>query len=93
LALALTNEDGQFESPIAVVVPDAEESQSPEGANMPYTPVNLYAYLSKYNAIDVNNIQVFPGVTAVQDLRLVPQSEYPSQGDQTQVIDTPPQNL
>lgn len=92
LAMRLTDRNGLIE-PIEIPVPARSESQSPDPGELPFTSVDLYAHLSGYEQVDAENLQVFAGVTTVQDLEMIPLSEFPDVWDKTEVFDTPPQNL
>ena len=90
--MRLTDRNGQI-TPIEVPVPDLAESQSPDPGERPFAIVNLYARLRGYEQIEAENLQVFAGTTTDQNLEMIPLSELPSQWDQTEIFDTPPQNL
>ena len=92
VAMRLTDRSGKI-TPIAIPVPDKAESQSPEPSERPYTVVNLYARLNGYEQTEAENLQVFAGTTTIQNLEMIPLSEFPDQWDQTMIFDTPPQNL
>lgn len=92
LAMRLTDRNGLIE-PIEIPVPERSESQTPDPGEMPFTSVDLYAHLSGYEQVDAENIQVFADVTTVQDLEMIPLSEFPDAWDKTEIFDTPPQNL
>ena len=92
IAMRLTDRSGKI-TPIPIPVPERSESQSPDPAERPFSIVNLYARKAGYEQIEVENLQVFAGVTTLQELELVPLSELPDQWDQMIVFDTPPQNL
>ena len=74
-------------------VPDKSESQEPEAGEKPYTTVNLYARLKGYEQIEAENLQVFADTITNQNLEMIPLSEFPNQWDQTEIFNTPPQNL
>ena len=84
IAMRLTNRNGRID-PIAIPVPDTGE--------IPFTAVNLYARLSHYEQIEIERLQVFANTTTTQDLEMIPLSELPSAWDQTEIFDTPAQNL
>ena len=92
IALRLTDRSGRID-PIAVPVPDRSLSQSPDPGQRPYTQVNLYARGSGFEQIEIEELQVFAGTTTDQDLEMIPLSELPDRWDQTEIFDTPPQNL
>ena len=92
LALALTDRSGRIE-PVALPVPDPAASQSPNTGQPGFATVNLQARLQGYEQIGVTGLQVFPGITTVQDLEMIPLSELPSQWGKAERFITPPQNL
>lgn len=92
IAMRLTNRNGRID-PIEIPVPDRSESQAPDPAERPYALVNLYANRRSYEQIESENLQVFAGITTLQNLEMIPLSELPGSWDQTAVFDTPPQNL
>ena len=92
LALALTDRSGRIE-PVALPVPDPSASQSPNTGQTGFATVNLRARLRGYEQIDIKQLQVFPGITTIQDLEMIPLSELPSRWGKTENFDTPPQNL
>ena len=92
IAARLTDRSDQI-VPIEIPVPDRAASQSPDPGEIPYTTVNLYARLRGYEQIENKNLQVFPGITTNQNLAMIPLSELPGKWNQTEVFDTPAQNL
>ena len=92
IALRLTDQNGQIQ-PVEIPVPDRSESQSPDPPERPFATVNLYAHKKGFERIEAENLQVFAGITTVQDLMLIPLSELPDYWDQSELFDTPPQNL
>jgi len=92
IAMRLTNRSGQI-VPVEIPVPDLQESQSPDPPERPYAIVNLYAHLRGYEQIEAENLQMFANTVTRQDLMMIPLSELPSQWSQTEIFDTPPQNL
>ncbi len=93
IALRLTNRSGFLDIPVEVQVPDAAASQSPNSGVIPFAVVNLYARLNNYEAIEIENLQIFPNTTTLQNLEMIPLSELPQSWNQSEVFDTPPQNL
>ena len=93
VALRLTNRNGMLDAPIEVTVPDLSESQSPNTGAIPFAVVNLYARLENYEAIEIENLQIFANTTTVQDLEMIPLSELPDRWNKLEIFNTPPQNL
>lgn len=92
IAMRLTDRNGLI-PPIEVPVPDRAESLEPEPGEKPFTSVNLYARLKGYEQVESENLQVFADTTTIQDLEMIPLSELPDQWDQSEIFNTPPQNL
>lgn len=93
IALRLTNRNGLLDVPIKIETPDVNSGQSPNTGIIPFTVVNLYARLSGFEAIEIENLQIFPGTTTVQNLEMIPLSELPQSFNKLEVFDTPSQNL
>ena len=49
--------------------------------------------LTDRKQIEAENLQVFADTTTNQNLEMIPLSEFPNQWDQTEIFNTPPQNL
>jgi len=93
IALRLTNRSGLLDVPIAIEVPDLSSGQSPNTGVIPFATVNLYARLRDYEAIEIENLQIFPDITTLQNLEMIPLSEFPQKWNKLEVFDIPPQNL
>jgi len=93
IALRLTNRNGALDAPVALQVPDTESSQTPNTGVIPFALVNLYARRNGYEAIEIENLQIFPGTTTLQNLEMIPLSEFPNSWNKLEVLNTPPQNL
>ena len=93
IALRLTNRSGFLDEPIPIEVPDLTASQTPNTGIIPYTRVNLYARLSDYEAIEIENLQIFANTTTLQNLEMIPLSELPDSWNKLEIFDTPQQNL
>ena len=92
IAMRLTDRSGRI-TPIEIPTPALADSQSPGSPEAPFTAVNLYARLLGYEQIEIENLQVFDDTVTLQNLQMIPLSELPSQWDQAEIFDTPPQNL
>ena len=93
IALRLTNRSGFLDDPIEIDVPDLSASQTPNTGVIPYAVVNLYARIRNYEAIEIENLQVFSGITTLQNLAFIPLSELPNNWNKLEIFNTPPQNL
>ncbi len=93
IALRLTNRSGALDTPVEIEVPNLAESQSPNTGAIPFAVVNLYARLENYEAIEIENLQIFANTTTVQNLEMIPLSELPNSWNKLEIFNTPPQNL
>ena len=92
IALRLTDRNGQIR-PVEVPTPELSESQSPGAAQKPFTSVNIRAQTPGYEQIEAENVQVFADTVTWQELEMIPLAELPAAWDETEVFDTPAQNL
>lgn len=92
IAMRITDRNGQI-TPIEIPVPNLAASQKPDSGESPFTRVNIYARLSGYEQIENENVQVFADTTTSQNLEMIPLSELPNAWDQSELFNTPPQNL
>ena len=92
IAMRITDRNGRIR-PIPIPVPDKSESLSPNPPERPYTVVNLYARKNGYEQIESENLQVFADTTTNQNLLMIPLAEFPELWGQTEIFNTPPQNL
>lgn len=92
IAMRLTGRSGLTE-PVAIPTPDRTDSEAPEMKARPFTDLTVHAWKSGFEQVTARNVQVFSGVTTVQNLEMVPLSELPDRWDENVLYDTPPQNL
>ena len=93
IANRLTNRNGLLDAPIPITVPDRSESLQPSAGSVPFTKINLYARLEGYEEIEVENVQLFADTITVQNLEMIPLSEFPENRNLAEIFDTPEQNL
>ena len=93
IAMRLTNRSGTLDAPVEISVPDVTAGQTPDTGVLPFTDVNLYARLENFEAIEIENLQVFPGTLTIQDLSMIPLAELPDSWNKLEIFNTPPQNL
>ena len=91
LSLQLTDESGFTES-VRIDTPPPENSQSPEQPRG-WTPVRIAVSHPMYDSIIVNTVQVFPGVTTVQEMVMVPRGARPTDPAQSEQFTSPDQEL
>ena len=94
ISVQVTDQNGLVR-PITLNTPDVGESTAPEeqGAQRPYALCNIWAEHPGYAMLQVENVQVFPGVETVQDMELVPlgEDEYSLEKREQRIVT--PQNL
>ena len=93
IAMRLTNRSGLLDTPIPITVPDLEAGQSPNTGIIPFSTVNLYARKNGFEEIFIENAQVFPDTVTLQNLELIPLSEFPHQWNKGEQFETQVQNL
>ncbi len=74
-------------------MPDLASSQTPNTGVIPFAIVNLYARLNNYEAVEIENLQIFANTTTLQNLEMIPLSELPKAWNKLEIFNTPPQNL
>lgn len=93
IAARLTNKSGQLDTPISITVPDISAGESPDTGIVPYTDVNIFARKQNFEQTESESVQVFPQITTVQNVELIPLSELPEDWNKTEIFKTPAQNL
>lgn len=93
IAARLTNKSGQLDTPIAVTVPDISAGETPDTGIIPYADVNIFSRRADYEQVESENVQVFPQITTVQNIELIPLSDLPEDWNKTEIFKTPAQNL
>ncbi len=93
IAMRLTNRSGLLDEPIQISVPDLSASLTPNTGIIPFTVVNLYARSENFEAIEIENLQIFPDTITLQNLEFIPLSEFPDSWNKVEIFQTPAQNL
>ena len=77
---------------LSVPTPELSNSLAPE---LPrgWTDVQIAASHPDYDGVVSRDVQIFPGVTTLQTLRLVPRGGMPTDLGETEDYTTPPQDL
>ncbi len=91
LSMQLTDENGMTD-PVSVTTPVVENSLSPD-QNQGWTDVTVRISHPGYEGIIVNQVQIFPGITTIQELILIPKELSPMPGEPDEQITVPPQGL
>ena len=92
ISMGLTDKNGKF-GPVAVSVPERQESLTPSNSERPYSTVNLHAQAEYFEQIEADNVQVFANTVTTQNFEMIPLAELPDQWTKTEFFNTPGQNL
>lgn len=93
LAMRLTNRSGLIDQPLEFSVPDISDSLTPGSSQTPYRTVNIDARLENYELIEIERAQIFANTVTVQNLEMIPLSEFPDSRNSSEIFDTFPQAL
>ena len=76
LSVQVTDRSGRIQ-PVKIATPALWESESPAGEDMgaPFALCNVWAEHPGYAMLEVEGVQIFPGVETMQDMELAPLSE------------------
>ena len=91
LSLQRTDESG-VTALVTIETPDRANSLTPDQAQG-WTDVQVAASHPNYDGIVVRDVQIFPGITTVQELILVPRGGLPTDLGETEDITIPSQGL
>ena len=94
LSVQVTDSSGQIQ-PVKIETPALWESESPAGETMgvPFALCNVWAEHPGYAMLQVDGVQIFPGVETVQNMELTPLERGQSSLQQRTVRDIPAQDL
>lgn len=89
LSIQTSNRSGNTD-PVAIETPDPQSSQTPDHPD-PFTLCDIWVERPGFQLLLVQNVQIFPGISSIQDLPLIPLPE--AGGRPADKVDIPPQNL
>ena len=94
LSVQATDSSGLIQ-PVSIQTPGTGESTQPEGVNggVPFALTTVWAEHPGYAMLQMEGIQVFPGVETVQNVELVPLAEGQTSLQQRGVREITAQNL
>ena len=90
LLSVLVSDAGGDTVPIVIETPHLDLSQSP-GNPIPYAVVDIWADRQGFELLVIEDVQIFPGVTSLQELPLIPRPESGGRGGAS--VEIPPQDL
>lgn len=89
LGLRTTDLSG-ITTPLSISTVDTSFSQSPDPSERPWTGVNLRVEHPEFERVLLEGVQVFPGITTIQNVGLLPLNAMdPEQASQQEEIFTP----
>ncbi len=91
LSLQRTDEGGMTEL-VTIPTPELANSLTPDQPQG-WTDVQVAASHPDYDGVIIRDVQIFPGVTTLQELILVPRGGMPTDLGETDSITLPSQNL
>ncbi len=91
LSLQRTDDNGLIRS-VRIDTPPLENSLSPDQARG-WTPVRVMVSHPNYDSIIVHTVQIFPGVTTLQEMVLIPRGGMITDPAQTEEFTIPDQRL
>jgi len=94
ISVQVTDSSGLAKT-IRIPTPPAEESTSPEGENgaPPFSVCTVWAEHPGFAMLELEGVQIFPGVETMQDMELLPLGEGQTSLGQWGVRNVPPQDL
>ena len=91
LSLQRTDESG-FTKTVSVQTPALANSLSPDQLQG-WTNVTVTVTHPGFEGIIVDKVQIFPGITTIQKMLLIPLTQLPGEFDTTERFDVTPQSL
>ena len=91
LSVQRTDESGMTDM-ISIPTPDLANSLTPDQPQG-WTDVQIAASQPNYDGIVIRDVQIFPGITTLQELILVPRGGLPTDLGETEDITIPSQDL
>ena len=91
LNLQMTDDSGQIAA-FSIDTPERANSLTPDQAQG-WTDVTVRISHPDYDTIVVRSVQIFPGVTTVQEMVMIPRGALASDGAETERFDVPEQDL
>ena len=93
LSVRATDRSGMIPT-LSIGTPEPGESTSPhQEGPAPFAVCDVWVEHPAYAMLQVEGVQIFPGVETRQDAELLPLPEHPTAGDMTTVVDVTPQPL
>lgn len=92
LGIRITDESGQTD-PLVIAARDVALGQTPESAVKPWVGCIAYVEHPEFERVLLYGIQIFPNITTVQNVQLIPLQELDLSLNQEQRLDFTPQPL
>lgn len=92
LGFRITDSSGRT-APLSVTTADLSQSQSPDPSQSPFTSLRIIADHPEFERTVLEGVQIFPGITTLQSIRLLPLNRTDPDKDGQQDFILPPQTL
>lgn len=92
LGFRITDSSGRT-APLSVATVDLNQSQSPDPSQTPFTSLRIIADHPEYERTILEGVQIFPGITTLQNIQLLPLNRTDPDKDNGQDYVLPPQTL
>lgn len=92
LGVRITDRSGQT-APLEIEARDITLGQQPENVVKPWIGLTVHIEHPEYERVLLYGVQIFPGITTVQNVQLIPLRELDPNLDQEQRLDFSPQPL
>lgn len=92
LGFRVTDASGKTE-PLVIATVDKALSQTPDPSQQPWTGIIVQAEHPEFERVVLSGVQIFPGITTVQSISLLPLQEHDPDMDQEQDFTFTPQPI
>ena len=90
LALRITDKSGTTD-PVKINTPNRSDSQTPGNLTQPWTNVSVLVEHPRFERVTLTGVQVFPGVTTIQNIQMIPVLEFDTEYSGQQQFQFTPQ--
>ena len=92
LGFRITDSSGKTQ-PLSIPTPDLKDSQAPNSEVLPFQDIIVQAEHPDFERVILRGVQLFPGITTIQNIPMLPMQSQDPEKDQVQDIQFTPQPL
>ena len=92
LGILTTDESGQTR-PLTIAARDVALGQTPESLVEPWVGLTVQVEHPEFEQVQLNGVQLFPGILTVQNVQLLPLQEFDTEQNHEQQFDFTPQPI